>query len=325
MTYLSPLIVLFALTPLAATAALPPGTGDEVRERLRPFGQVCRGAEACPTASAEPVMATGNSNWNVVESADDQPEPASEKRVQSPWMSTNILWPETAARITFSSAASSTMQFTHLNLAGGEPSRYGRWQNHWITLRVGEHEQDFKVREPTNGEDVLLLGRGPTRFIAQAVEEDAGETLTIGLRYHGEEPSLFQLPLAGAKRALHAIGIVRATEGDLVAAEAQNLAADGAASTLATAEATQAPAAPAERSGKAIYDAHCFACHATGVGEAPLFGNVEQWQPLIDKGMDTLLATSLSGLNLMPPMGTCMSCTEGEMRAAIQHMIDSAQ
>ena len=83
-------------------------------------------------------------------------------------------------------------------------------------------------------------------------------------------------------------------------------------------------AAAGTRSGEAIYGTFCFACHATGVSEAPLFGSLEQWQPRIDKGMDELVATSLTGFNLMPPMGTCMNCTQDEMRDSIQYMIDNA-
>ncbi len=78
-------------------------------------------------------------------------------------------------------------------------------------------------------------------------------------------------------------------------------------------------------SGQQIYDQYCFACHATGVGDAPLFGILEQWQPRIDKGLEVLVATSLEGLKLMPPMGSCMSCSEDEMRDAVQYIIDSAK
>lgn len=76
-------------------------------------------------------------------------------------------------------------------------------------------------------------------------------------------------------------------------------------------------------SGQQIYDQYCFVCHATGVGDAPLFGDLEQWQPRIDKGIEVLVTTSLEGLKLMPPMGSCMSCSEDEMRDVVQYMIDS--
>ena len=84
-------------------------------------------------------------------------------------------------------------------------------------------------------------------------------------------------------------------------------------------------AAGAGLSGQQIYDQFCFACHATGVGEAPLFGSLEQWQSRIDQGMEQMLAVSLTGRGLMPPKGTCVTCSDDEMRAAIQYIVDSAQ
>ena len=102
-----------------------------------------------------------------------------------------------------------------------------------------------------------------------------------------------------------------------------NTPAPAAAETPApAATATASPGPGAGRSGKQIYDLFCFVCHATGVSEAPLLGDREKWQPLIDKGMDAMLATSLAGLNLMPPKGACVDCSEEEMQAAIQYMID---
>ena len=87
-----------------------------------------------------------------------------------------------------------------------------------------------------------------------------------------------------------------------------------------------APAAPAVAevavplTGQQIYDRFCFACHATGVGEAPLLHNAEQWAPRLAKGMDALVETSMTGLGAMPPKGTCMACSEDEMAAAIEYL-----
>ena len=74
------------------------------------------------------------------------------------------------------------------------------------------------------------------------------------------------------------------------------------------------------RSGQAVYDRFCFACHATGVAEAPLLQDAEQWAPRLEKGMDELLRTSRTGLGAMPPMGTCMDCSDDEMVAAIHYL-----
>ena len=76
------------------------------------------------------------------------------------------------------------------------------------------------------------------------------------------------------------------------------------------------------RSGIEVYNAHCFACHATGVSEAPLVG-AEEWQTrLNEKGAETLLANTKAGFNVvMPAMGTCMNCTDAELQAAIDYLI----
>ncbi len=73
-------------------------------------------------------------------------------------------------------------------------------------------------------------------------------------------------------------------------------------------------------SGQEVYDRFCFVCHATGVAEAPLFKDAEQWAPRLEKGMDELLRTSLTGFGAMPPKGTCMTCSDIEMVNAILYL-----
>ena len=80
-----------------------------------------------------------------------------------------------------------------------------------------------------------------------------------------------------------------------------------------------------ENPGKSIYDTKCMACHATGVAGAPKFGDKEAWAPRIATGMDTMLTNATNGIRAMPPMGTCMDCTEDQLKAAIQYMVDAAQ
>ncbi len=80
----------------------------------------------------------------------------------------------------------------------------------------------------------------------------------------------------------------------------------------------------AGRSGSEVYAVHCRVCHETGLNDAPVSHNAEVWQERLAKGMDELLRVSKEGLNLMPPMGTCMSCTDAEMRAAIEFMTSPA-
>ncbi|WP_235075901.1 c-type cytochrome [Marinomonas profundimaris] len=84
-------------------------------------------------------------------------------------------------------------------------------------------------------------------------------------------------------------------------------------------------AANAERSGEQTFNTYCIACHMSGVAGAPRFGNHEDWQPRIDKGLDTLLKDAISGFRAMPPKGLCFDCSDDELKHAIEYMIDNSQ
>lgn len=79
------------------------------------------------------------------------------------------------------------------------------------------------------------------------------------------------------------------------------------------------PRDPAE-----IYQTKCASCHNSGVGGAPKFGNAADWEPRAEKGMDVLFQNAWEGFNAMPPRGICMDCTEQEMRATIEHILDES-
>ena len=103
------------------------------------------------------------------------------------------------------------------------------------------------------------------------------------------------------------------------------------AGAAAAAEAPAAePAAEAAASvdvarASEIYQSKCFACHGTGAAGAPVLGKADAWAPRIDKGMDTLVKHAIEGFNAMPPMGTCMDCSEAEMRAVVEYMVAESQ
>ena len=81
----------------------------------------------------------------------------------------------------------------------------------------------------------------------------------------------------------------------------------------------------ADRSGEEIYNAKCFVCHASGVANAPKFGDSAAWAPKAEKGIEALLNTAKTGINAMPPMGTCMDCSDDELKVAIQYMLDNSK
>ena len=78
----------------------------------------------------------------------------------------------------------------------------------------------------------------------------------------------------------------------------------------------------ASADGQKIYQASCQACHATGAAGAPKLGDKDAWAPRIAKGNDALLSSVTNGLKAMPPKGACMSCSEEELRAAMEYMVE---
>tara|TARA_R110000772_G_scaffold30532_23_gene75762 strand:+ start:1064 stop:1486 length:423 start_codon:yes stop_codon:yes gene_type:complete len=80
------------------------------------------------------------------------------------------------------------------------------------------------------------------------------------------------------------------------------------------------------RDAESVYGTFCVACHATGVSESPILGNAEQWAPRIAKGLDVLYSSAINGFNnVMPARGTCVDCSDDEIRAVVDYMVEQSQ
>jgi cytochrome c5 len=90
---------------------------------------------------------------------------------------------------------------------------------------------------------------------------------------------------------------------------------------MAEPAAAAAAAQTAAVDGQKIYQASCQACHVAGVAGAPKLGDKGAWAPRIAKGNDALYSSVMKGLNAMPPKGGCMSCSEDELRAAVDYIV----
>lgn len=88
---------------------------------------------------------------------------------------------------------------------------------------------------------------------------------------------------------------------------------------------TEPAAAKEPMSGEQVYNQSCMGCHGTGAAGAPKFGDAGSWAPHIAKGMDTLFKHAISGFNAMPPRGTCGSCSDDEIKAAVEYMVDHSK
>ena len=90
--------------------------------------------------------------------------------------------------------------------------------------------------------------------------------------------------------------------------------------------AAPAPAAAAgPKSGKDVYTGFCTTCHGAGVMGAPKFGAAADWAPRTAKGIDTLYTHAISGFNAMPPKGMCAACSDDEIKAAVDYMLDGSK
>ena len=82
-------------------------------------------------------------------------------------------------------------------------------------------------------------------------------------------------------------------------------------------------------SGQAVYEANCANCHSGGFGGfftgAPKVGKKKDWQELIPKGVDALTANTISGIGKMAARGECETCSDEDIRAAIEYMVTASQ
>lgn len=77
--------------------------------------------------------------------------------------------------------------------------------------------------------------------------------------------------------------------------------------------------------GKAVYDATCVACHATGVANAPKLGDKAAWAPRVATGKDALVKSVVTGKGAMPPKAGNASLAEGDIKAAVEYMLSSVK
>lgn len=85
-----------------------------------------------------------------------------------------------------------------------------------------------------------------------------------------------------------------------------------------------ADAQSAGRSGKAVVEAVCASCHATGVKGAPKIGDDKAWASLASRGLTGLTESALKGIRNMPPHGGNPGLTDSEIERAITYMVNQS-
>ena len=90
-----------------------------------------------------------------------------------------------------------------------------------------------------------------------------------------------------------------------------------------TARSSGPSAGDGPRDGKAVYNAVCHTCHATGLLGSPKFGDAGAWGPRIAKGKDTLYTHAINGFNAMPAKGGA-DIPDEEVQNAVDYMVSAA-
>lgn len=74
--------------------------------------------------------------------------------------------------------------------------------------------------------------------------------------------------------------------------------------------------------GQETYEQYCTVCHKDGLAGAPKFRNEQDWKPrLTGRTLEDLVGSSKKGLNAMPVKGTCVKCSDEDLKAAISYML----
>lgn len=81
----------------------------------------------------------------------------------------------------------------------------------------------------------------------------------------------------------------------------------------------------ADRSGEDVFKTTCTICHSAGVAGAPKFGSKADWAPRIAQGKPVLYQHALQGFKGMPAKGTCATCSDKEIKNAVDYMVSKAK
>jgi cytochrome c5 len=78
-------------------------------------------------------------------------------------------------------------------------------------------------------------------------------------------------------------------------------------------------------SGEKVYKTVCLSCHANGDEGAPRTGVAKEWKSHFKSGKKHMIKHVKKGTGHMPPMGGCTDCTDAEIEAAVQYIIDNTK
>lgn len=80
-------------------------------------------------------------------------------------------------------------------------------------------------------------------------------------------------------------------------------------------------ASPTSMTGEQLVQSHCSNCHSDGKEGAPRIDDFNAWKPRLQKGMDGLLKSAMTGHKAMPARSGMASLSDSDLRNAVTYMV----
>lgn len=83
----------------------------------------------------------------------------------------------------------------------------------------------------------------------------------------------------------------------------------------------------AEMTGAQVYNKSCIGCHASGAAGSPKLGDAAAWKARVAKGITALYSSAAKGVpgTAMMAKGTCVTCSDAELNAAVDYMVSKVK
>ncbi len=166
-------------------------------------------------------------------------------------------------------------------------------------------------------EEYFLKGSIVDHYYAPAITSDALKNYTVE-----------QIAAVFAKDKLLTGGPVKGPMAEVNNNSLKYMSPDdlrAIASYLKTVKSKLAPRKPnklGSDTGKKIYTSYCATCHNTGAAGAPKIGDTAAWIPRSKQGTNIILQHTINGIGSMPPKGNCVSCSDQEIQATVEYMLE---
>jgi cytochrome c5 len=85
------------------------------------------------------------------------------------------------------------------------------------------------------------------------------------------------------------------------------------------------PVKTGEHTGRQVVAEACGNCHETGAGGAPKVGDWAAWKPRVEKGLNALYESAITGHGGMPARGGMAKLTDAEIKRAIEYMFNAGK